>query len=339
MSACSGPLFAVYTRLPERVPPRIWTALRGLGLAGALGIILTALTAPTVGLTMFWGIFVPIAPLLFLIAPGLWRNVCPMASLNQLPRALRFTRDWTLPSRVQQSAPLISAGLFLLIVPLRKITLDHDGEALVAFLLALLGLALVGGFAFKGKSGWCTQFCPMLQVERFYGQSPLFVVRNSHCRPCVGCSKNCYDANPTAAYLKDLHDPNPRLALYRKGFAGAMPWLIVAFFSQPALTSITIPNVLALYGRLLLVIAVGIGAFLIIEARTRFTSYQLILGHAIVAINLFYWFVTPVALQQLDLARVPLSHLIQAGVLVISLAWAWRALPRERAFLSTRGHR
>jgi len=110
--------------------------------------------------------------LLFLIAPGLWRNVCPMASLNQLPRALGCTRGWTLPSRVQQNAPLVSAGLFLLILPLRKITLDHDGEALAAFLLALLGLAFVGGFAFKGKSGWCTQFCPMLQVERFYGQSP-----------------------------------------------------------------------------------------------------------------------------------------------------------------------
>ncbi|MGH2410585.1 MAG: hypothetical protein ACRDGS_09480 [Chloroflexota bacterium] len=31
-----------------------------------------------------------------------------------------------------------------------------------------------------------------------------------------------------------------------------------------------------------------------------------------------------------------LPPLIQAGVLVISLAWAWRALPRERAFLSKR---
>jgi len=115
-----------------------------------------------------------------------------------------------------------------------------------------------------------------------------------------------------------------------------MPWVIAAFFSQPDLTSITIPHVLALYGRLLLLIAVGIGAFLIIEAWTRFTSYQLILGHAIVAINLFYWFATPLAVQQLGLARAPLPRLIQAGVLVISLAWGWRALPRERAFLSKR---
>jgi nitrite reductase (NADH) large subunit len=79
-------------------------------------------------------------------------------------------------------------------------------------LLTVLALAFLGGVVFKGKSGWCTQFCPMLQVERFYGQSPLLVVRNSHCRPCVGCTKNCYDFNPTAAYLADLHDENPRLA-------------------------------------------------------------------------------------------------------------------------------
>jgi len=168
MSAHSGPLFAAYTRLPERVPPWIGTALRGLGLAGALGVVLAAIAAPPVGLTLFWGLFVPVVPLLFLIALGLWGNVCPMAALNQLPRALGFTRGWALPSRVQQSAPLISGGLFLLILPLRKITLDHDGAALAVFLLALLGLALVGGLTWWRRIGrpQGARACPSSPITR-----------------------------------------------------------------------------------------------------------------------------------------------------------------------------
>ncbi|MDF2703708.1 MAG: hypothetical protein K0S10_2654, partial [Rubrobacteraceae bacterium] len=232
-------LFEPYTQMPERVHPRVWTVMRWFGVACALGIVAASILDPPLGLLIFWGVFVPIVPLIFLVAPALWRNVCPMASLNQLPRTLGFTRGLTLPLWVQQYAPLISAGLFLAIVAFRKVLLESSGLALAVFLLSVLALAFLGGVLFKGKSGWCSQFCPMLQVERFYGQSPLVVVRNSHCRPCVGCTKNCYDFNPTAAYLADLYDDNPRLGANRKLFAGAMPGLILAFFTQPALTDIT----------------------------------------------------------------------------------------------------
>ncbi len=301
-----------------------------------LGIVLAGFVIPTVALTLFWGLVIPLAPLVFLIMPGFWRNVCPLAAVNQIPRTLGFTRDRTLPRSVQQCAPLLSAGLFLVIVPLRKVALDRQGMALAVFLLAVMSLAFVGGLLFKGKSGWCGQFCPMLQVERFYGQSPLLVVRNDHCRPCVGCVRNCYDANPTAANLRDLHGTDPRLATSRKLFAGAMPWFIAAFFMQPSLPTISLLSVLVLYGQLLLCVAAGMGVLLVLEARTPLTSYQLIVGHVLAAINLFYWFVAPLALQQLGMAATVLPHLIQAAVLALSLVWLRRALPRERAFLTQR---
>ena len=41
---------------------------------------------------LFWGVAVPCLPALFAIAPGLWRQVCPMAFANQLPRLLGFGR-------------------------------------------------------------------------------------------------------------------------------------------------------------------------------------------------------------------------------------------------------
>jgi nitrite reductase (NADH) large subunit len=326
-------LFEPYTQMPERVHPRVWTVLRWFGVACALGIVTASIIAPSLGLLIFWGVFVPIVPLVFLVAPALWRNVCPMASLNQIPRTLGFTRGLTLPLRVQQYAPLISAGLFLAIVPFRKVLLESSGPALAVFLVSVLALALLGGIIFKGKSGWCSQFCPMLQVERFYGQSPLLVVRNSHCRPCVGCTKNCYDFNPTAAYLADLYDENPRLSANRKLFAGAMPWLIFAFFTQPELPDITATSVLFLYGRILFFVAAGIGVFMAVEAVSNLSSYKLVLVHVVVALNLFYWFVAPRAVQQFGLGETSLQYALQAAVAVLTVVWFLRALPRERLFL------
>jgi hypothetical protein len=90
-------LFEPYTQMPERVHPRVWTVLRWFGVACALGIVTASIIAPSLGLLIFWGVFVPIIPLVFLVAPALWRNVCPMASLNQIPRTLGFTRGLTLP--------------------------------------------------------------------------------------------------------------------------------------------------------------------------------------------------------------------------------------------------
>lgn len=328
-------LFEVYTEMPERVTPRAWRVLRWFGVACAFGLVAASVLSPPLGLFIFWGLFVPLLPLVFLIAPAMWRNVCPMASLNQIPRTLGFTRGLTLPLRVQQYAPLISAGLFLAIVPFRKVLLERSGLTLAIFLLTVLALAFLGGVVFKGKSGWCTQFCPMLQVERFYGQSPLWVMRNSHCRPCVGCTKNCYDFNPTAAYLADLHDENPRLAANRKVFAGAMPWLIFAFFTQPDLTDITASSVLLLYGRILLFVAAGIGVFMAVEAISNLSGYKLALVHVVVALNLFYWFVAPRTMQQFGLGETPLPYSLQAAVAVLSVVWFVRALPRERAFLGS----
>ena len=64
---------------------------------------------------------------------------------------------------------------------------------------ATLAVGLAAGSVFKGKSGWCSTFCPLLPVQRIYGQTPFTVVRNSHCEPCVGCTTNCYDFNPRVA--------------------------------------------------------------------------------------------------------------------------------------------
>lgn len=310
--------------------------MRWLGVVVGVGIAVAAIVDPNTGQHAFWFIFVPLAPLLFIVAPGLWRNTCPMASLNQLPRTLGFTRGMTLPAGVKRVAPFISGGLFLLIVPLRKVWLDSNGLALGVFLLAVLGLAFTGGLLFKGKSGWCSQFCPMLSVERFYNLAPIALVPNSHCRPCVGCTTNCYDFNPTAAQLADLHSDDPRLPGARRLFAGLLPWLVVAFNTQDAVPASFSPgDVAAVYGRLLLFCLAGAGAFLLVEAVTGLSSFHVQLLHVLAALNLFYWYVTPKALTAFSIDSEPLTRGIQATVLVIAAGWAIRAWPREQRFLES----
>ena len=331
-------LFAPYTERRQALPPWAWRLIRWGSVATALSLAATALVRPALAEQLFWAGLVPVLPLLFLIAPGIWRNVCPLAAMNQVPRTLGFTRGWQVPQKVQMYSPVVSAGLFLIVLSLRRVIVDLNGPALAIFIVSVLGLGFVGGVFFKGKSGWCSQFCPMLSVERLYGQSPLLVVANSHCRPCVGCSRNCYDFNPNAAYLADLHDEQPQIGSNRKLFAGALPWVIVAFFTQPDLHHIDAVSVALLFGRILLAAAAGIGFFQLLESLRVLSPQKLVLLHAAAAITLFYGFVFFSLWGPTLIALSPtLPPAATAFVVVLIYNWLHHAWPREAAFLESIG--
>ena len=116
---------------------------------------------------------------------------------------------------------------------LRRLGLDDSGPLSALLLLGAMTAAFAGGMVLKGKSGWCSTICPLLPVQRIYGQTPLALVANAHCQPCVGCVKNCYDFNPRAAYLADLHDADNYWSGYRRFFVGAFPGLVLGFFAGP----------------------------------------------------------------------------------------------------------
>ena len=67
----------------EQLSPRsilIWRIVQTLvWLVGVL-ILFYLVFYPNVGIHLFWNILIPIAPVLFVVAVGVWRNVCPMAS-------------------------------------------------------------------------------------------------------------------------------------------------------------------------------------------------------------------------------------------------------------------
>ncbi|MEC3957212.1 FAD-dependent oxidoreductase [Nocardia sp. CDC153] len=284
-------LFPAFTELPSRIPLRVWQAVRFLSITAYLALIVTSFVRPAAGLFWFFKVVVPLLPGLFLIAPGLWRNTCPLAATNQLPRLFGFTRAGTAPGWMQRRGYLVGVALFFGIAGSRVAGLDRNGIATGIVLSAVLLAAFGGGVAFKGKSGWCSSICPLFPLQRAYGQTPFVTIANNHCRPCVGCAKNCYDFKPRAAYQADMADPERGWSGPRKLFAAALPGFVLGFMVLAGYANVPVLNrylVLALF------LLVAIGSYFAIEALTGVSPAMLAAVYAVVALNVFYWFAGPV---------------------------------------------
>src|SRR4051812_5567845 len=234
------PLFPNYMQMQPRIPLAVWQALRVLTVSGALGLCIVLFFYPQFGLLLWWGLLVPSLPLIWFVAPGLWRNVCPLAASNQVPRLFGFSRGLTLPGWLKEYYYVIGIVLFFALASARKLIFNQSGPATALLILGALLAAFVGGLIFKGKSGWCSSLCPLLPVQRLYCQTPFLVVRNGHCVPCVGCTKNCYDFTPGVAYLADVNDDDRHYKAYRRFFAAAFPGFILAFFNLPSPPAIAV---------------------------------------------------------------------------------------------------
>ena len=259
----------------------------------------------------------PLLPLVWFVAPGLWRNVCPLAATNQIPRVLGFTRGRTAPRWFRTYAPLAGIAIFLAAVFARPTVFEDDGAATAALIGGALVAAFAGGYVLKGKSGWCSSLCPMLPVQRMYGQTPFANVPNSHCRPCLGCTKNCFDFNPKVAFLADVHDGDRQWSTTRKLFTAAFPGLVIAFFTEQDVAVMA------------LAVGASAGSFLALEALLPATTPKLAAVYGAVAINLFYWWAAPGP----DWIAWPL----RAAVLALTVVWLRRTFAKERVFLERQG--
>lgn len=322
--------FPSYMQMPRRLPVRAWHPLRALTLGGALGLCVLLLVEPDDGLFVLWKLVIPLLPILWFVAPGLWRNICPLAASNQTPRLLGFTRGGHAPRWLQQHGFLIGATLFIVAVANRQPLFNGSGPASAALVFGALAGAFTGGYLLKGKSGWCSSICPLLPVQRIYGQTPFAKVPNSHCQPCVGCTKNCYDFNPQVALLADLHDGDAAFAGYRKLFVGAFPGIVVAFFNMPAHLS-----VLDQYGRFGLYVLVSVGSFAVLDGVLGVSTPKLTALYGGAALNLFYWYGFPRFVQAVSGDPAPDAVVWPARVLLagLTLVWLWRTYEKEAVFL------
>jgi nitrite reductase (NADH) large subunit len=322
--------FPNYMQMTPRVPLRAWHAIRAVSVILALTLFVLLFAWPRGGLFAFWGLAVPLLPLLWFLAPGLWRNICPLAAVNQTPRHLGFTRGLTLPAFFQRHGYLVAVGLFLAIVPARKVLLNSNGAATATLLLVVFAAAFVGGLAIKGKAGWCSTFCPLLPVQRVYGQTPFAVVRNSHCEPCVGCTKNCYDFNPHVAQIADLNDDDGDHAAYRKLFVGALPGFVLAFYVVDTQHGW---SVLEMYGEFGVFALASLGSFFLLDSLLRVTPSTIGVLYGAVALNVFYGFNVPELARRIaDTAPGWVVWPSRALLLALTLLWVVRSRRKEERF-------
>jgi NADPH-dependent 2,4-dienoyl-CoA reductase/sulfur reductase-like enzyme/ferredoxin len=281
------PLFPAYTEMRRRLPIRAWHGIRIGSVLLYLALCVGLWIRPAGGQFWFFQVIVPLLPILFFTAPGLWRNICPLAAANQTPRVRGFTKALTVPDWLRRYGALISIFLFFGITSTRIAFFNASARGLSILLSLTILNAFVAGWMFKGKSGWCTSVCPLLPLQRAYGQTPFAKVPNSHCQPCVGCTKNCYDFRPSVAYQADMHDPDPQWSAPRKLFVSALPGFVLGFFLLVSHPGLTLPEV---YLRLAAFFLGSVGLFYAAQALTGLDTTITVAVWAATAISIFYWF-------------------------------------------------
>ncbi|MFN8443255.1 MAG: FAD-dependent oxidoreductase [Caldilineaceae bacterium] len=314
-----------------RIPLPLWYALRMGSVGSAIGIAIVLFIRPQTGLFVFWRLIIPCLPLLFFLAPALWRNICPMAALNQTPRLFNFSQSWTTPKWMQRYGYLLSISLFLVLVASRKVIFNQNGPALAVLILCSLSAAFTMGNLFKGKSGWCSSICPLLPVQRIYGQTPFVTLTHAHCDPCLGCTKNCYDLNPTNAYLADLYDEDRQFAGFRKAFVALFPGFVLAFYLLPSPPAITVWQMVAGF---VVAAAVSLVSFYVLGELLNLGGSKLTVLYGAAALNAYYWF-NSVNLGSLIESPAPDWFVWPFRTLVfgLTLFWIYRTYAKERTYI------
>jgi NADPH-dependent 2,4-dienoyl-CoA reductase/sulfur reductase-like enzyme/ferredoxin len=318
-----------YLQLRVRRPASAWPVLRLVSVGLSIALCILLLRRPHTGLTIFWSFVVPILPLVFLVAPGLWRNVCPMAAINQAPRVLGLTRAIRLPDWLERHSFGLASLLFFGIAGSRLVGLNDSSQALTIVLVTALVLPLLGGLVYRGKSGWCGSLCPLRAIQSVYAQAPVAHVENSHCRPCVGCMSNCPDLKPDTHFADSLHEENEERGHYRRLFAGALPGFVLAFSTAP-----DAPGLGPLAVRLGLFMLASVGLFVVVEALVRVRVERVTALFAAMAFGSFYWFNVPMVARGLDQlfgVSVPSWAIWEGRGAMILLATGWLAYSARQA--------
>lgn len=324
----SSETFPNYMEVEPIIPQWVWYVLRAFGILTVIVLCVALFLRPREALFFFWGVFIPCLPLLFFIAPGFWRNVCPMATANQIPRDWNFTRAITLPEKIKEHSYLIAMIIAFAIIPARKYLFESSGVFLAILIIFCMLSAFLGGFFFKGKSGWCSSFCPLLPFQHAYGQTPFVNVRNAHCRPCIGCTKNCYDFNPNIAAIASLKEDKFSSG-YRKLFISILPGLNIAFFMVHSPPDVSIVQ---MYLQSAMIVSCSMAVFFMLTIFFRERTTYISTLFAAASINLAYWFLLPI-LQHKYLVMLGVAIPDEVRMIFLSILWGLTAVWLFRSYL------
>jgi hypothetical protein len=313
---------------------RTWRLIQAV--AGLLGVAVVALlfVQPAVGLVVLWDVVIPIAPALVAIAPGVWRNVCPVGSISQLPRHFGISAQRK-PSPVTQGRFALAGVLLLLsIIPLRHILFDLDGPATGALLIAAALLAAGLSAVFDGKSGWCAGICPVHQVEKLYGQGPAVTTLNAHCSACSKCVVACPDSTNARRLAPSLSTPARRAASFL--LIGSFPGYVWGWFQVPDHSALPagLGGLGAIYFFPLAGGLVTLALYaLLVAAKSKHDRHVLDRAFAAAAISCYYWLRLPSLFGLSATLSPPLMLAVQCGVTAFWWWWLVQRRPRRRSWM------
>jgi len=305
----------------------LWSTARTVALVATLALLAGLVLWPEPSLTLLWTVVIPLVPASLLVSPLLWRNTCPLATLNMLGSRVRRGR---IPSaRWASATPALGIALLAAMVPARRFVFNSDGTLLAATVAAVALGAVALGVVFDARAGFCNALCPVLPVERLYGQNPLLVLEQTRCAPCTGCTRACLDLGPGRSAR---HAIGPDLGGYDwlttpfGAFAGAFPGFVLGYFLTADGGWSAAAGVYLTIGALAVVSwLVVFGIVLAFDVSGR----RLLPVLAALAAGTYYVFSAPPLAAAIGLAE-PAGEALRIAFLALVSFWLWRALARSR---------
>lgn len=310
---------------PDRIvlptPNSLRRRLQWPGVVGLLGVGAGLMLAPVVTLRLLWQVVIPLLPATFFLSPSLWRAACPLATAGLL--AVSPGAGQALDRPAADTAGVVGLLLLLILVPLRHLVLEHDPQVLLHLLAGLVVLAAVLGRGHDMKAGFCNAICPVLPVERLYGQAPLLPLGDQRCGPCTRCTPaGCPDRAPRHAFLSMIGASRWWPGQPYGAFLAGFPGFVVGFGLVSREVDV---SVLQAYGPSLL----GFGiSWLLVAAAVRlfrWTAPAALPWLAWAAASGYYWFASESLRRGMGLGGAMVWPL--RGVALLGLAvWLHRAV-------------
>ena len=202
------------------------------------------------GAPIFWGMIVPSSIFILLVfGHELWRRICPLSFLSQIPRALGWQRQIkrtdSKTGKVRYEIPKVKKdswlgknylylqfGLLFIGLCSRILFINGNAIALGLWLVMTIAAAITVGYLYGGKT-WCNYFCPMAPVQKIYAEPSALLATKAHmsevpitqsmCRTiangkeqsaCVACQNPCIDIDSERSYWDGIEKPESQFLYY-----------------------------------------------------------------------------------------------------------------------------
>ncbi|MBL0358933.1 MAG: hypothetical protein IPP72_19615 [Chitinophagaceae bacterium] len=271
----------------------IWRIVQAVVWCVGAGILTCLLFFPSLGILLFWNILIPVAPALFVTWPGVWRNVCPLATTNLLPRHLELSKRKRLSVIQSGKLNLVAVIALYVIIPLRHAVFNSSGPATGILIISMATIGILLGFVYEWKSAWCSGLCPVHPVEKLYGGNVIMSLPNAHCNQCRNCVVICPDSThnvtPSSTPKTTYHQMSALL------ITGGLPGFVWGWFHVPDDATITtFQHFAGVYEMPLLgfIITLIIYTLLLNNILQRF-QHNLTGIFAATAVSCYYWYRVP----------------------------------------------